>query len=263
MSNELFKPPGSTLGDSLALNKGKLRSTSTPFQQRVNATKQADTDAATMPHRICLMLDKSSSMCALEGNGKTQPKSRIELLKDAVNNFVGRCDFRNTALAIETFPASLTVPLTSNGVMLASAMFAVDASGSTPMQECVQRVLTQVPLTRGVIVSDGEATDWHDFTRDDPFQDDGPPKVVLPQGEALLKTYKEQGIPIDCVHIGDSTSGESLLRRIAATTGGLYLKFTDVSAFANSFGFLTPGYRAQLTDGSLSAGQLGAKELKR
>jgi len=205
------------------------------------------------------MLDKSSSMSAYE----TQTKSRIELLKDAVNNFISRCNFNDTALAIETFPSSIQVDLTNNSILLQGAMFGIDASGNTPMQQCVQRVLTAVPLTRGIIVSDGEATDWYDFTRDDPFEDDEPRKTVLPPGEALLVTYKEQGIPIDCVHIGGSSSGETLLRHIAEMTGGLYLKFTDVSAFANSFGFLTPGYRAQLTDGSMSAAQLGAKELKR
>lgn len=249
MSNELFKPPGTTAG-GIQLNKGKLRSATSPFQQRVNAAKAVETDAAAMPHRICLMLDKSSSMCAYE----TTDKSRIALLKDAVQNFVQRCDFRNTAIAIETFPAALSVPLTSNGVMLSTSMFAIEAAGGTPMQECVQRVLTQVPLTRGVIVSDGEATDWHRNYDEDESNTFAPDK--------LLATYKEQGIPIDTVHIGASSSGEALLRRIAKETGGIYLKFTDVSAFANSFGFLTPGYRAQLTDGSVSAAQLGAREIK-
>jgi Mg-chelatase subunit ChlD len=256
MSNELFKPPNATPG-GIQLNKGKLQSATSPFQQRVNAAKSVETDATSKPHRICLMLDKSSSMCAHEDTKSATPTSRIQLLKDAVQNFVQRCDFRNTALAIETFPAALSVPLTSNGVMLSTAMFAIEAAGGTPMQECVQRVLTAVPLTRGVIVSDGEATDWHESDAYDDFE-----KVVAP-GNKLLATYKEQGIPIDCVHIGGSSSGEALLRRIAEQTGGLYLKFTDVSAFANSFGFLTPGYRAQLTDGTVSAAQLGARELKR
>jgi Mg-chelatase subunit ChlD len=240
MSIEKFKPPSA---GGIQLNKGKLSSSSTPFQQRVNQARAQQADAALLPHRICLMLDKSSSMSALE----TATQSRIDLLKDAVNNFIARCSFSDTAVAIRTFPESLQVELTNNPIMLQGAMFGIDASGDTPMEKCVQRVITDIPLTRGVIVSDGEATDWHDFANAE---------------VTLLKTYKDQSIPIDCVHIGSSSSGEELLRRIARETGGLYLKFTDVSAFAKSFGFLTPGYRAQLTDGSVSASQLGARELK-
>jgi hypothetical protein len=261
MSNELFKPSAPTAG-GIQLNKGKLKSTSSPFQSRVNQAKTEQVDASQLPHRICLMLDGSSSMCALESDPKTGKDygSRIQLLKDAVQNFVARCDFRNTAIAIETFPAKLSLPLTTNGIILTSAMFGHDAAGGTPMQDCVRRVLTQVPLTRGVIVSDGEATDWHDFNDSD-FEGEESRKVQSP-GSGLLRTYKEQGIPIDTVHIGNSTSGEELLRRIAKETDGVYLKFTDVSAFAQNFGYLTPGYRAQLTDGSVTAAQLGAKELR-
>jgi Mg-chelatase subunit ChlD len=252
MSIEKFKPP--TTSGGIQLNKGKLSSSSTPFQQRVNQARSEQVDAALLPHRICLMLDKSSSMSALE----TVTQSRIDLLKDAVNNFIARCSFNDTAVAIRTFPESLQVELTNNPIMLQGAMFGIDASGGTPMQACVQRVITDIPITRAIIVSDGEATDWHEFGDTD---NDGEFSKYSP-GAALLKTYKDQAIPIDCVHIGSSSSGEELLRRIARETGGLYLKFTDVSAFAKSFGFLTPGYRAQLTDGSVSASQLGAKELK-
>jgi Mg-chelatase subunit ChlD len=244
MSIEKFKPPSA---GGIQLNKGKLSSSSTPFQQRVNQARAEQVDAALLPHRICLMLDISSSMSTSETRSETSVQRRIDLLKDAVNNFIARCSFNDTALAIRTFPESLQVELTNNPIMLQGAIFGIDASGDTPMEACVQRVITDIPLTRGIIVSDGEATDWHDFANAE---------------VTLLKTYKNQSIPIDCVHIGSSTSGEELLRRIARETGGLYLKFTDVSAFAKSFGFLTPGYRAQLTDGSVSASQLGARELK-
>lgn len=254
MSNELFKPPGYSSG-GIQLNK--LRSTASPFQQRVNQAQAQQIDAASLPHRICLMLDQSSSMASQADYDKPQTKSKIELLKEAVQNFIQRCDFRDTAIAIETFPPSLQISLSANSVMLGGALFALNASGSTPMQACVQRVLTQIPLTRGVLVSDGEATDWRGSRYDDDEE------TQAPREDKLLATYKEQGIPIDCVHIGSSSSGEELLRRIAKETGGLYLKFTDVSAFSTAFGFLTPSYRAQLTDGSIDAKTLGAKELKR
>ncbi len=231
----------------LTLSKGKLKSSSSPFQSRVNNAKASQPDAASMPHRLCLMLDRSSSM-----HGE-----KIGLLKDAIDNFINRCDFTNTSIAVETFPASLELSLTSISYMITSSVAAIEATGNTPMRRCVESCLEKVPMTRGIIVSDGEATDWRDF---DFEQAEG---EGIPNSRDILVKYKTAQIPIDCVHIGDSTSGEELLRRIAKETGGIYLKFTDVSAFANNFGFLTPGYRAQLTEGRVSASELGATEVRR
>ena len=96
MSN-LTKPPDSSSG--IALNKGKLTSKASPFQQRVAQARSEQVDPATMPNRLCLMLDRSSSMSAREVSGSGL-RSRIDLLKDAVQNFVGRCNFVDTAIAI-------------------------------------------------------------------------------------------------------------------------------------------------------------------
>jgi hypothetical protein len=259
MSIEKFKPPVSSGG--IILNKGKLRSTSTPFQQRINEAKAQQIDPTSMPHRLCLMLDRSSSMQSLAGMAKDD-KPKIEFLKDAIENFVTRCNFNDTSLSMESFPTGLSVALTSNQLILSTAAFGLTPLGSTPMFQCVQNMLTMVPMTRAIIVSDGEATDWHDFNDKDYNEDDDSAHKVKSPGIGLLKLYKEQGIPIDCVHIGDSTSGEELLRRIALQTGGIYMKFTDVGSFAKNFAYLTPGYRAMLTDGSVSAESLGAKEIK-
>lgn len=233
----------------LTLNKGKLKSSSgTPFQQRVNQAKASEPDAASMPNRLCLMLDRSSSM-----HGE-----KLKLLKDAIDNFVSRCDFTNTAIAVETFPASHELSLCSVGVLITSSVSTINAAGSTPMRSCVAGCIEKVPMTRGIIVSDGEATDWHESRYDHNIEQD------VPTGDDnVLNLYKKAQIPIDCVHIGDSSSGEELLRRIAKETGGIYLKFSDVSAFSKGFSYLTPGYRAQLTDGSVSASDLGANEVRR
>ena len=51
-------------------------------------------------------------------------------------------------------------------------------------------------------------------------------------------------------------------RKIASETGGIFIKFSDVNAFSKAFGYLTPSYRAMLTSGSVSASELGAKEIK-
>jgi hypothetical protein len=260
--SDIVKKPDPPSG-SLMLNKGKLRSTSSPFQQRVNEARGSVDVATTMPNRLCLMLDRSSSMSAFED--KKNNKQRIDLLKDAVENFGRRCDFTNTSVAIETFPPGVELQLSTMQSVIITSMFGIQASGNTPMKACVEVCLEKVPMTRGIIVSDGEATDWHDVD-DEPIsigEIDEPIDTSKVPGTGILFKYRNLGIPIDCVHIGDSTSGEELLRRIAKETGGIYLKFTDVSAFATAFAYLTPGYRAMLTSGRVTSQELGAKELKR
>jgi hypothetical protein len=244
----------------LSLTGGKLKSTSTPFQARVNQAKASQLDATAMPNRLCLMLDRSSSMASVaDYKDRSASKTKIDLLREAIDNFVNRCDFNNTSLAVETFPPQLELALTSVGVMITSSVSGLSASGNTPMKACVERCLEKIPMTRGIIVSDGEATDWYDAVYN--FDD-----VESPErhpADTILSKYKQAEIPIDCVHIGDSSSGEERLRRIAKETGGIYLKFTDVKAFASAFAYLTPGYRAMLTDGRMSADQIGAKEVLR
>jgi Mg-chelatase subunit ChlD len=245
MADIIKKPDATAL-----ISGGKLKSTATGFQQRVKKAQAETVDPATMPNRITLMLDKSGSMSEYEKDSKR----RIDLLKDAIENFVGRCNLNDTSIAIETFPPSIAIPLTSNRVILSSAAYGLSASGNTPMRNCVESCLNKIPMTRGVIVSDGAATDWNDrFSNEE--------EDLKSADEVLLK-YKEAGIPIDCVHISLGTSGEELLRRIAATTGGIFIKFTDVSAFAQAFGYLAPGFRAMLTDGRVSASDLGAREIR-
>lgn len=250
MSN-IIKPSEST---GISLTKGKLRSSTSPFQQRVNAAKQEQADPLTLPNRICLMLDGSSSMSTIEKGDKR----RIDLLKDALQNFVGRCNFADTSIALESFPERLSSPLSSNQSLLITASFGIEASGITPMRRCVEACLEKVPMTRGVIVSDGEATDWYGRS----YEDDDAYESSKKSDDPLLTKYKEAGIPIDTVHIADSSSGEELLRRIARETGGIFIKFTDVGAFAKAFGFLAPSYRAMLMNGSVTASQIGAREVK-
>jgi hypothetical protein len=245
----------------LTLNKGKLRSqTQSPFQQRINQAKAEQVDPSTMPHRICLMLDCSGSMNTEESTPNGYNK-RIDLLKIAIDAFTARCNPNDTSLAAETFPEGMSLELTSN--MIRANMFAsaLHANNGTPMHKCIVKCLSAVPMTRGVLVSDGQADNWPDWA-DIPFVGDsseGP--VKLPGDASILTKYKNQGIPIDCVHISQATQGEDLLRRIARETGGIFIKFTDVSIFSTAFAYLTPGFRAMLTDGRITAEQMGAKEL--
>jgi hypothetical protein len=194
-------------------------------------------------------------------NYESGGKRRIDLLKDAVQNFVTRCNFADTSVAIATFPgrSDKAMPLTCQPSTIIGYSVGLEPSGDTPLHKCVTRSVTDIAMTRGVIVSDGGATDWRE-DGDSTDYEDGELKPRI--DTSVLSIYKEQGIPLDCVHISLGTDGEALLRRIAAETGGIFIKFSDISAFARAFGYLTPGYRAMLTSGSVSAGELGAKEIK-
>lgn len=233
-----------------SFSKGKLKSSSTPFQQRARQAQRESENADTLPNRLCLMLDGSSSMNESADYRKGLP-SKIHLLHQAIENFVGRCNLSDTAIAIETFPPNVTLPLNNIGIHIISSAQSLRASGNTPMHSCVEGSIIKVPMTRGILVSDGDATDWGGFYSENKESDP----------DAVLLKYKEAGIPIDCVHIGDSAGGEELLRRIAKITGGIYCKFTDVGSFATAFAYLTPGFRAMLTSGRVNASSLGADEV--
>jgi Mg-chelatase subunit ChlD len=236
------------------LNQGKLRSGSqTPWQQKVESAKQqADKiDPSTMPNRLVMMLDCSGSMAwGVDTNQGNRVK--IELLKEAVNNFIARCNLSDTSIAIKSFPPGTELRLTTNTSNLHNAVLTLHAEGNTPMKACVSAVPEDYPLTRGIIVSDGAARDW---SVQGESEEHGP--------DELLKTFQEMKVPIDTVHIGDEREGENLLKWIAKHTGGIYIKFTDVGAFAQAFAYLTPGSRALLTEGRVNATSLGAKEIER
>lgn len=192
-------------------------------------------DANTKPNRIALMLDASGSM---SGN-------KIESLREACQSFVQNCNFGDTALALETFGAEpeIHIALTCQQPLLMMTAMSLAACGNTPMATTMDYTLNSYSITRGVIVSDGQ-----------------PDSETATYGVAMQ--YKEAGIPVDCVHIGTSVSGEACLQRIAEITGGKFIKFTDIASFSKNFKYLTPAYYAQLTSGGASAAMLGAKEIK-
>lgn len=233
---------------SITLGGGRLKAGGTSFQDRVREARRQQPSAQDVPNRLCLMLDCSGSMYG----------EHLNNLKDAVTNFVNRCDFFETSIACSTFPQSDDLELTTDPNGVTAFATGLTSGGGTPMRACVERCLSK-NMTRGIIVSDGDAGDWHRYHYDDWDESSKEPK---PTKDELLTKYKEKGIPIDCVHIGASTGGEELLRWIASETGGIYLKFTDVSAFSTAFAYLTPGYRAMLTSGKVDAASLGAKEVR-
>jgi len=194
-------------------------------------------DPNTKANRIALLLDVSGSMAG----------AKIQALRDACQSFVTSCTWGDTALALEPFgegnPPPNRVALTCFGPLLMTTIPMLNASGGTPMDDALTYALGSYSLTRCVLVSDGQ-----------PDSEQAAYNVA--------ESYREAGLPCDCVHIGYSVAGEECLRRIAEMTGGQYIKFTDITSFAKSFKYLTPAYYAQLTSGSVSAAQLGAREIK-
>jgi uncharacterized protein YegL len=232
----------------------KKRTIGLPSLHKRMSAPQSDATSDAKPNRIALLLDCSGSMSGSDDYNATVVKSKIDLLKDAMTGFVNACNFADTALAIETFPSgdhdeseigakSTRVPLTTLHPFLMTSVMMLRAGGGTPMAVAMRYAVSTYSLTRAVLVSDGDADNSIAALRE-------------------AETYKEAGVPCDCVHIGQSAGGEETLKEIARVTGGMFMKFTDVSSFAKNFRYLTPAFYAQLTSGSVTAAQLGAKEIK-
>jgi Mg-chelatase subunit ChlD len=179
-------------------------------------------DIKTLPNRIVLMIDQSGSMFG----------ESIKLLENAVQDFIQKSDPSGTAIAVESFPEGTSIELTNDKMKLWMLCMGLSAMGGTPMSDCMMRC-KRIPMTRAIIISDG--------------QPDCSP-LEMAQG------YKSLEIPIDCVHIGDSTSGEQTLRDICEITGGLFVKFRDIKSFATAFSYLLPETRAQAASLFLTAG---------
>ena len=209
-------------------------------KQAAAKQQQAQADVATLPNRLALLLDCSGSMACVS-NGKR----KIEHLRLAYDRFTQALDFGNTSCCCETFPHNEAAgfPLCTDITRMILTGWALEPIGSTPMHHAMSSVLATQPITRAILISDGCADS-------------------INSAEEQALRYSEATVPIDCVHIGGSTAGEALLKQIAEITGGIYIKFTDVDAFAKSFDFLTPAKRSLLLSGQVDAAQLGASEIK-
>lgn len=197
-------------------------------------------EVSTFPNRIGLLLDISGSMGSAVYSSEDN-KAKIDHLKDAVGDFTTSCNSGDTAITVYSFPGSgdadfddygRSVP--TQGLNLTNQPFAVvgfvnglHAHGGTPMAPAMMLLLEQQPITRALLISDGDA--------------DNPSGAI-----ANAHHYKEAGIQIDCVHIGDSKGGEETLKTIAEITGGNYFKWSKVGAFARNVKYLSPGFKAML-----------------
>lgn len=189
-----------------------------------------------LEHRLVILPDLSGSMDGDGGEGYR----KIDLLRIALTSFVEGLDTSNTACGIESFPSGLHEDIKTDKALLWCAAQTVRTIGDTPMGKAMSKA-RETERTRLIIISDGLATD-------------GDRSLNEAHEFAKLK------VPCDCVHIGDSTSGELHLKKIAKITGGLYIKFDNVQNFAKAFAFLLPQRRSSLLLPGAQA-LIGAKEV--
>lgn len=237
MTNKLDKPKAAA---PAKVHKIKLPG----LHSRLYKSQQSITDnpPESMPNRICILPDCSDSMGGIVGPDDNI-KTKMHYLKEAVESFGENCKWPETAVAVVSFPSDITeLPLTNQQGMFLAGITTLKVSGDTPMGHSMARAIETVPMTRAIIISDGEATDS--------------PKPV-----ETARQYAEAKIPIDCVHIGYDQRGEELLQEIAKITEGKYIKFDNVANFAKALKYLTPAYRA-LLEAPSAAEILGAKEVK-
>ena len=236
-----YKPPPSYGGLKKILAKPQL----TGLQARLANAKKAQADASGEAdqrlNRLALMLDCSGSMSG----------ERITSLKAAVEGFLQSLSLGpggDCSIACECFPHDETTeaaccPLTTDYSRALLSAWALDTTGCTPMAAAMEKVITKYPVTRGILMSDGQ-----------------------PDSEqacyAVAEQYREAVVPIDTVHISSSPYGEEVLQKIAEMTGGLFIKFTDLDSFTKSFKYLSPALRPLMLSGQVGAAELGATELR-
>jgi hypothetical protein len=202
------------------------------LQQKKVLEEVAKIGAQQMPNRILLLLDFSGSMDTHAGADET----RLSLTEKATQAFVTQIDSSNTTVALQSFPDYLNTELTNDKTQLWLMTQSFSTCGDTPLCSAL-RAKVQEDITRVIIISDGEPTDG------DPTYDT---EMGSETGSSIVSLYAGKKIPIDCIHISNSTSGEDLMKRIAKLTGGHYIKFRSISNMVEAMSYLLPQNRGVL-----------------
>lgn len=175
-----------------------------------------------MPDRIGIVFDDSGSMYGT-----------IEDAHLAVEEFLRSCKPATTAVAIWPMNVSY-LKMCTDLPQLAIQVKNIQATGGTSILGTLDKMRQCENLTRAIVFSDGEDSDYN--------------------FEGIISGYQTAKIPVDTVYIGpESERAIRLLKRIAEATGGIFLHFDPKkSNFRESFKYLAPGYRAMLADKSFA-----------
>lgn len=200
--------------------------------------------------RIFIFPDASGSMASAAvdternyARSRGNFESRLDLLKKAVDSYLQNCNYAVNLVGVASFPEGAFSSPTGNYGIIRQLVNALEPTGSTPMAEAMGYCMEAETFSHGVLISDGCP--------------DNQQEVI-----ELAKLYKTKRITCDAVHIGSDKSGEELMKQVAEITGGAYIKFTDVSAFAKAFQYLSPAKRGLLNAHKNPVALLGAAEVK-
>jgi uncharacterized protein YegL len=173
-----------------------------------------------VPNRYAIGFDDSGSM-GEEG---------IKDAHKAIAGFLAACSPLETSVAIYPYNREAK-PLTNMFDVVNAYVAGIKATGGTPLWGILGKMLRESKLTRGIIFSDGGATDE--------------------EGDEI-NYAREHSIKIDTVFIGHG-SDNAVLQRIAECTGGVYLKFDSTTTFGKQLKYLSPKYVALLANADLKA----------
>lgn len=218
-------------------------------QSYANASASPTSTYADMSTTV-IFPDCSGSMSDVVGGSAygsergSELRNKVYYCREAVATFLDNCFAGATRVGIASFPELVVVEPTLDLTLVKQAARAIDATGGTPMDEPLDFVIHEWPVTHGIVISDG-----------------------CPDSEAsalaAAQLYKEKNVKLDTVHIGDKDErGESLMKKIAELTGGVYIKFSNVKNFAENFKYLTPQHRLTLTTSKNPTALLGAADVK-
>ncbi len=146
------------------------------------------------------------------------------------------------AIGIASFPEQAYESPMMDYNIIRGVINTLEATGGTPLAAALNYVSQNESPTHAVVISDGESDDDR-------------------LAEEIAKQFQAKLVKIDTVHIGESTGGEELLKKIAEITGGIYVKFTDTVNFAKTFEYLSPRKRGLLTSSKNPVALLGAADV--
>jgi Mg-chelatase subunit ChlD len=215
---------------------------------KVEAAKKAY-NPTEMKNRIIILADDSGSMAGDD----------ISNAKKGISEFLKTVNPTDTSIGIYGFNHNRRWPLSCDMASLDILKEQLQATEITPLYHTLDEIIEREDLTRVVVFSDGQPTDYshlhhYDYDRDEDETYTG--GTINPGILQILNKYKAKGIPVDTVYIG---AGENEhLEFIAKYTDGLYIVFKETGNFAKAFKYLTPAFRHMLTDGNFRK-EIGAK----
>jgi Mg-chelatase subunit ChlD len=214
-TNVLKTATGFKIGGG-AINPLAARLAKAEEARKAREAEAAAFESITKENRLTVMSDSSGSMCG----------EKMKNLHVAVVSLVDACDMFTTSISIVPFGDDNKGILgqTSNAQRIKDFGNSLSAHGGTPLHDAMETVLNCQSPTRCIIISDGDADDDRAC-------------------RMLARSFKAAELKVDCVHIGQSSDGEELLRHIAEVTGGKYMKFNDSATFAKSIMYLSPAMR--------------------